>query len=445
MLNIALIMLILIVGYNIYLWNSNTSRAKKFVDQIIENEGFYDPHPAHPPKEYLPDLPPEPFPFHENERRQNYVRPNIPPQHEKQNNFNYDFNDSVVLSDSFRDYCSVLIDLNGTTYEFLRNFMLPTDIYTQGYLVYKALSYKNSSKNPPRSFHGYTFTFSDRPDGYLLVILDCKSDFIQQRNFGIVSIVIFALCLLLAYGISWVISLSSMQPIYESMQNQRRFIADASHELKTPIAVIGANIDVLQNEFPGNKWISYIKAENKRMSSLVKDLLYLAKNDAGHAEYQMLPFDMTESLKSAVFPFECVALEQEKKLEIKLPDSMLPVYGDEEKIKQLVIIFVDNAFKNTSKGNLIRIEAGKKDNQICFVKVYNTGHGIEEKDFSRIFDRFYRSDYSRARSTGGYGLGLAIAKTIAQAHKGRIYVSGRVDEFAEFDFEFPGIYKVSRK
>ena len=453
MINIAIIMLLVIVGYNIYLWNSNSTKAGKFISHIVENEGYYDPHPAHPPKEHFNDFSPEfppnssqnPPPPPEREMQQGNFSIALPPHNEKQKGFERNLNEDAVYSDSFKDYCSVLIDSNGTTYEFLRNFTFPSEDFTQGFLVYKALSYENANKKLPHSFHGYTFTFAPHPNGILLVILDCKSDFIQQRNFGIVSILIFSLCLLLSYGISWIISLSAMQPIYESIQNQRRFIADASHELKTPIAVIGANIDVLQSEYPNNKWISYIKTENKRMSSLVKDLLYLAKNDAGRAEFQMLPFDMIESLKAAVLPFESVALEQEKNLEIKLPDSMLPVCGDEAKIKQLVIILVDNAFKNTSKGDLIRIEAGKKDSQFCFVKVYNTGHGIEQKDIDKIFDRFYRSDYSRARSTGGYGLGLAIAKTIAQAHKGHINVTGKVDEFAEFTFEFPGLYKVNRR
>ncbi|MBP5175538.1 MAG: ATP-binding protein, partial [Treponema sp.] len=168
-------------------------------------------------------------------------------------------------------------------------------------------------------------------------------------------------------------------------------------------------------------------------------MLYLAKDDAGKTEFARLPFDLSEAAACAVLPFESVAFEQKKTLEINTGKNMLPVMGDEAKIKQAIIVLVDNALKNSEPGSLIRVTAGKEGNR-CFVKVYNTGHGISPEDLNKIFNRFFRSDSSRTRSTGGYGLGLAIAQSIAVAHKGKISVESEENKYALFTLQIPSSY-----
>lgn len=440
LLNIAFVMFIVILGYNFYLSDSNGIKAQRFVSQVIKNGGFYEPPLKNENNRFSKSK----------NKKQTQIQSssslykNVSKSSDFSENKNFlssEYINFESFPDGFRNYCSVLIDSNNSSYEFIKTFAVQPMDFSPEFLVYKALSYKNQNKMRLRNFHGYNFTFSDYENRSLLVILDRKNDFMQEKNFAIASVVIFALSLLFSYVISWTISLSVMNPIYESIQNQRRFIADASHELKTPIAVISANISVLQQEFPQNKWISYIKTENERMSTLVKELIYLAKDDAGNNEFNMTCFDLAGAIKCAVLPFESVAFESSKSLELDIPNYCLKVYGDEAKIKQLAVILLDNAFKNTEKDDLIRVSVGLNDSNNYFVKVYNTGYGIEKKDLNKIFRRFYRSDSSRTRQTGGYGLGLSIADVIANAHNGNISVSSEVNSFAEFEFTFPGVCK----
>lgn len=441
LLNIAFIMFIVILGYNFYLSDSNAIKAQRFVNQVIKNGGIYKPQVQknvnNSSKSKSKNL------------SQIQSSSSLSKNATKTSNFN-ESSSFQYFPEEFINYCSVFVDPQSSSYEFIKNFAYEPLDFSQEFLVYKALLYKTSNKSSKlsrirlKSFEGYTFHFANYQNRTLLVILDRKNDFIQAKKFALASIVIFAISLLFSYEISWAISLSVMKPIYESIQNQRRFIADASHELKTPIAVISANVSVLEQEFPKNKWISYIKTENERMSTLVKELLYLAKDDAGKNEFNMTRFDLCDAIKCAVLPFESVAFESSKRFELDIPNSCIQVCGDEEKIKRLAVILLDNAFKNTEKDDLIRVSVGLSDSNNCFVKVYNTGYGIEAKDLNRIFRRFYRSDSSRARKTGGYGLGLSIANVIANAHNGKILVHSIVDTYAEFIFTFPILTKVKK-
>ena len=273
-------------------------------------------------------------------------------------------------------------------------------------------------------------------NGYLVGFLDRTGEIGMERRLLYGSVWIYGISLLLAAFFGWILSLWTVRPVKEDFERQKQFIADAGHELKTPIAVIGANIDVLMGSYPGNKWLEYVKAENQRMGELVKNLLYLAKNDANRQTMDITQFDLCEAVNSVVLPFESTFYEQGKKFELNVPDTPLMMYGDEQKIKQVVIILVDNALKNSEKGALVRVAVVASGNR-RIVRVYNTGHGIAPDDLEKIFERFYRADTSRARQTGGYGLGLAIARSVADAHGGTLTASSELEKWAEFTFDLP--------
>jgi signal transduction histidine kinase len=335
---------------------------------------------------------------------------------------------------AFHDYYSVRLDTKG---QVVRVYHALTDDSTYKFgqsVVRKALA--SGKLEGVSDGMGYMIRETPEKDGYIAVVVDCIADLRHQVRFFVFSLVIYVLSLVVTAILSWLVSAVVVHPVKETFERQKQFIADASHELKTPIAVISANVAVLEQEIPDNKWLAYIKTENLRMSSLVKDMLYLAKDDAGRMEYNMLPFDLAEAAASCVMPFESVAYEQGKKLELDIPKSVLPVMGDETKIRQVIIILTDNAIKNSDRDALIRVSAGI-ENSKCFVKVYNTGHGIAPEDMEKIFNRFYRADSSRDRATGGYGLGLAIAQSIAAGHRGRISVQSKVGAFAEFTLTLP--------
>ncbi|MBP5752044.1 MAG: HAMP domain-containing histidine kinase [Treponema sp.] len=283
---------------------------------------------------------------------------------------------------------------------------------------------------------GMGYLVAEKSYGFLVIIMDRVNELRHQRNFLYFSLLIYFASLIVFFIVAWIGSYFTVVPVREAFDKQKQFIADASHELKTPIAVISANIEVLQQEIKDNKWLEYIKTENSRMSALVKDMLYLAKNDAGHTDFVFVPFNVCDAVACCVLPFESVAFEQGKKLELNVPKKEIKVRGDEEKIKQSVIILTDNALKNSEKGAVIRVTV-EEDNSKVLIKVYNTGHGIPAKEIPLIFNRFYRVDSSRARATGGYGLGLAIANTIVTNHKGKISVESQLDSYTQFTVSLP--------
>lgn len=389
------ILALLITAFNFYLSFSNSQSSNAFIEELVDNKGIHI--------------------------SSNY-------------SLSSSIEDAGGAQSGYKDFFSGYIDLQGNITKVVSNFSnqdYADEKYTAR-LVKDILS-RHAVKG---NYAVFGYRIAEVQDGYLMIILDRKNDIDQQMNFAYISIAIFAIALLISYFLAWLFAMKAVKPVEESYVKQKQFIADASHELKTPIAVISANIDVLKNEIPDNKWVNYIETENTRMSALVKDLLYLAKNDVGRDKLQMLPFDFVECVNVAALPFESVAFEQGKLFDLEMPRNPIPILADEAKIKQTVIILIDNALKNTDRGGRIKVTVSSEGKQ-NLVKVFNSGHGIAPEDINKIFDRFYRADTSRDRNTGGYGLGLSIAQTIAKAHGGKITVYSRVDEYAEFVLSLP--------
>ena len=225
-----------------------------------------------------------------------------------------------------------------------------------------------------------------------------------------------------------------VRPVEENMQMQKRFIADASHELKTPLTVIDANAAVLEQSVGQSKWLDYIKEQTGRMAGLVNELLQLShlEEAAGTAAQRSSePYDAAEAVLAAALPFESVAFEGGVTLETDTPDA-LEGCGSRQELEQLTAILIDNAVKHSPAGGTVRVclrEAparhGRKEGPMLELKVANSGDEIPPEALEHIFDRFYRVDEARARKTGGYGLGLAIAKGLAEKNGGSIAVTSR--------------------
>lgn len=232
----------------------------------------------------------------------------------------------------------------------------------------------------------------------------------------------------------------AVKPIKKSWEQQRQFVADASHELKTPLTVILANTDIIlshKDDTISNqvKWINYIKAEGERMTTLVNDLLFLAKSDANRNELVLSKVNFSDIIWNCVLPFESVAFEEEKLIESEItPD--LYINGDDNRLKQLVCILIDNAIKYSKEKGTIKVTLTKNQDK-AFLSVNNLGAPIPKEKIPYLFERFYRIDESRARKKDGYGLGLAIGKTIADSHNGKISVKSSQSEGTTFTIAFP--------
>lgn len=258
---------------------------------------------------------------------------------------------------------------------------------------------------------------------------------------GILSLAVFFLISLYLGG--W-----ALRPVEKAWAQQKKFVADASHELRTPLTVILANIDIVQSQ-PQSlvrdqaKWLEYIQMEAQRMNVLIENLLFLARTDDAQSHIVMSCLNLSETVYGAILPFESVAFEQEKELETNIAAEVY-VNGDENKLKQLVGILVDNALKYSLEKGKITVNLEETGEHKAILSVINRGIPIPHDQIEHIFDRFYRVDESRSREQGGYGLGLAIAQSIAMMHNAEITVKSSEDSGTIFSVVFSSLARPNR-
>lgn len=267
----------------------------------------------------------------------------------------------------------------------------------------------------------YQFYNVKKNNGTLIALTDKSEEKKVMKQFIRTTIIIGALTLIVLSFAGYFLSRKSIEPIKSAFEKQKQFISDASHELKTPLTVISANADVLSGEIGENKWLNYIKSQTERMNLLVNDLLSLTRLENNTSNFICTDFSLSQAVTNTALPFECRAFETNKKFIVDVEDG-LTVNGSEQHIKQMTAIFIDNALKYSDDGGTVRVSLRKQGDKKV-LSVYNTGSGVKEDEKDKIFERFYRSDDSRARqSIGGYGLGLAIAKSIIDKHRFKISV-----------------------
>lgn len=209
-----------------------------------------------------------------------------------------------------------------------------------------------------------------------------------------------------------------VQPLEESYRKQKQFISDAGHELKTPVSVVNANAELLQREIGENQWLANIQYENERMSKLVTQLLDLARTE--NVAQQMEYLDMSRLVDGEALPFEGVAFEKGLTLRENIAEQLC-VHGNSTQLKQLVSILLDNAIKHGNGGKDVWLTL-TKDHGHAKLSVINAGEEIPAEQRLQLFERFYRTDSARNGEDKHYGLGLAIAKAIVEAHHGKIEV-----------------------
>lgn len=209
-----------------------------------------------------------------------------------------------------------------------------------------------------------------------------------------------------------------VQPLEESYQKQKQFISDAGHELKTPVSVVSANAELLAREIGENQWLANIQYENERMGKLVGQLLELARTENVAPQTEHL--DLSRLVGGEALPFESVAFEKGLELNCNIVNGLF-VTGNGTQLKQLVSILLDNAIRHGTGGGEVTLQL-KEERNHAKLSVINDGDEIPPEQQTQLFDRFYRVDAARNGEDKHYGLGLAIAKAIVTAHKGKINV-----------------------
>ena len=261
-----------------------------------------------------------------------------------------------------------------------------------------------------------------------ITLIENKDAIRRLKTTVLLAVIVGILGIVVVYIISKKISKAIVKPVEDSFEKQKQFVSDASHELKTPLAVIEANADVLHDKIGENKWITYIQNEVQSMDKLVNDLLTLSKmENTNNINYQKM--NLSKEVQMAVAVFESIIFEKEIKLETSIDESIY-FNGDKEDIKHIVSIILDNAIKHTERNNKIIVNVEKEKNEII-IEIKNQGQPIPYGEQERIFERFYRVDKARNRSEKRYGLGLAIAKGIVEKYNGSIKASSK-DGFTTF-------------
>lgn len=269
-------------------------------------------------------------------------------------------------------------------------------------------------------------------------------------------VVVFAgvtLSLLLGYFLSG----RALIPVKRSMKQQREFLADASHELRTPIAVIQTNLEVVQASKEETvesqrTWIDNAYNEAKRMHHIVEDLMFLARADSGDVHFVPEPVDMGYLIMEVTERFIPMAAQKSINILSKVPTEELLVLGDEKQLTQLMVILIDNAIKYTEvnengeeqKKKTIVVQAEAKEDSVE-IRVCDKGIGISPEEQTKIFQRFYRVDKVRSRSEGGTGLGLSIGFWIVQKHKGILRVESQENIGTKMIVTFPACQRPKEK
>ncbi len=314
------------------------------------------------------------------------------------------------------DHFAIFVDTDGK-YLDLRN----TEDYTdeeaeqimQGILA----------KNKIEGMYGWLqFCTAKKSYGTLIVVTDKTSDQGLLNNLFRTTVIIGICMLLVLLAILVVLSHWITLPVQQAFKRQKQFVSDAGHELKTPLAVLTTNADILQDELGENKWLTYMQEQIGRMNQLVGDLLRLARMDNATQEYSFLDFDLSMAVAATTLPFESTAFEKHKNLEMDIQPGV-HYCGSEQHIRQLCAIFIDNAIKYSNENGIIKVTLLQRgEHQV--IEFYNTGCEISPAETQKIFERFYRGDKARTSSkTSGYGLGLAIAKSIMDIHKIKFQVT----------------------
>ena len=254
----------------------------------------------------------------------------------------------------------------------------------------------------------------------MLVFLNCERELATFRGFLYASIGISLAGTLTVFLLLLLISGRIVRPIAESYEKQKRFITDAGHELKTPITIIRADADVLGSELDGeNEWITDIRRQTGRLAELTEELIYLSKMEEENAALQMQDLSLSELVDETAQSFQALALSKGKRFSASVaPD--LNVNGDEKALAKLVSILLDNAMKYSPEGGTVALRLDQSGRN-ARLTVKNSTLPMEKGSADRLFERFAREDRSRSSESGGFGLGLAIAKAVTEAHRGRIH------------------------
>lgn len=266
----------------------------------------------------------------------------------------------------------------------------------------------------------YIYKIRKNRDMTTVALMENENVIMHTQLIIAISVISCIISLVVVYVVAKKLSKLIVQPINETFNKQKQFISDASHELKTPLAVIEANTDVLENEIGDNKWLNYIQKEIDSMDKLINELLLLAKMENVDDSKEYKNTNISKEVEIITSMFESMAYEKKVSLKNEIEEN-INLNCNKLDIEHILSTLVDNAIKHSEEGKEVIVKLEKDKNNII-LQVKNEGEKIPDEEKEKIFERFYRIDKSRNRNEKRYGLGLAIAKSTVQKYKGNIEV-----------------------
>ncbi|MBE5908436.1 MAG: HAMP domain-containing histidine kinase [Lachnospiraceae bacterium] len=283
-------------------------------------------------------------------------------------------------------------------------------------------------------YQGFRYAKATKSDGTnYYVFLDCNRELATFSSFFRASLIVSAIGALSYLVLVLIFSKIVLRPVAESYEKQKRFITDASHEIKTPLAIIDANTEVIEMEEGESEWTKSIRNQIKRLTSLTEKLVFLSRMDEESTKLEMREFDLSGLLDETIDSYEAVAISAGKTLERVIAPNVR-LYGDETNILQMITLLMDNAMKySNEQGNiLVKMEQMQKGKHRLKLTFRNTVEEIAVGNHDEFFERFYRADESRSTKTGGHGIGLSVVKAIVAAHHGKVTAESKDGKSLQF-------------
>lgn len=255
-------------------------------------------------------------------------------------------------------------------------------------------------------------------DEITVIVLDCFLQLQAVHNMLRITVAMFLACILIVFVLLLFLSKRAIRPFVDNLERQRQFVTDASHELKTPLAILSADIGLLEDVCGGDKWLESAQAQIVRLDRLIKNLVELARTEETIKDDAAVCFSVSEIAQASADAFQPLAEADGKALRAEIAPG-ISTRGVQDNFFRLFSILLDNAVKYCDPEGTVQLSVSQRGRSIC-ISVSNPCRGVDTAQLPRYFDRFYRADSSRDRSTGGYGIGLSTAKAIVTRHRGRI-------------------------
>ncbi len=391
---LLVLLTVIVVGMNLINYRSVITEADEILTLLTQNKGRFP--------EFIPD---------------------------KKEKLPFDMSPETPYESRF---FSVLMDSNGKIVHADTGRIASVDTETAVSLAFSAIKSEKSS-----GFIG-NYRYSRDNDGKLIrvIFLDCGRRLEAYRTFLMASTVMALSGFILVLVVVVFLSGRIIRPIAESYEKQKRFITDAGHELKTPLTVINANIDLLEMEMEKNECLADIRQQTARLRSLTYDLVMLAKMEENETVLPMIDFPLSEIAADIARAYEKIAEGQGKNYFFRI-QPMLTLHGNDKSIERLLSILLDNAFKYSPPGGEVRMELSRQNKSIVLTVCNTAVSVVDSEQLEHVFGRFYRTDSSRNSETGGHGIGLSIAKAIVSTHSGKIQAWTESGRFFGITASFP--------